>query len=169
MNLKSQAGIGIFATFLASAAMASSASAMEAPVELPLRALGTVLPMEPPTVRTGVPLPMPGTPVVEAPASGRVQEASLPQVPFTTGFPETRVAAPLPDLLGGRPLGQALLTAPSSDLAAVTPGASLGAPITLPRAEAQGVPGVVPLEVAVLAPKASGGMESHLGLDEPEK
>lgn len=64
MNLRSHAGMGILMTALASAAMAAPASAAEAPVVVPLQGLEPVIPMDAPTVATGVPLPVPGTPTV---------------------------------------------------------------------------------------------------------
>ncbi|GAA4907241.1 hypothetical protein ACFPM3_13355 [Streptomyces coeruleoprunus] len=173
MNVKSQVGTGILATCLASAAaaaLASPAAAAEAPVEVPLQPLGMVLPMEPPTVSTGVPLPMPGTPE----GVGRVGEGGLPELlllprtPIAGELPETEIAAPLPALLGGRPLGTALLTSPSSEVKTSTPGATLGEPLTLPKAESLGLPGVRLPSAGLLAPVLSGALESDLGLGGPD-
>ncbi|WP_175412820.1 hypothetical protein [Streptomyces sp. TRM64462] len=173
MNVKSQARTGMVAACFvsaAAAALASPAAAAEAPVEVPLQPLGAVLPMAPPTVSTGVPLLMPGTPE----GLGRTSEGGLPELillprtPVDSALPETEVAAPLPGLLGGRPLGTAMLKAPASAVETLTPGASLGEPLTLPRAETLGLPGVQLPQAGVLSPVLSGALESDLGLASPE-
>ncbi|WP_336323230.1 hypothetical protein [Streptomyces lavendofoliae] len=173
MNLKTQAGMGIVVTCLASAAMASPAAAAStvpvAPVDVPLHGLGTVLPTETPTLRTGVPIPLPGAPMgLTGHGEGKVQPLLVPQVPFTAGVPETLVSAPLPDVAGEEPMGRALLATPASELRATTPGAILGLPITLPRAETLGMPGAELPQAGLLAPTVTGALDSTLGLAQPE-
>jgi hypothetical protein len=173
MNLKSQAGMGIVVTCLASAAMASPAAAATtvpvAPVDVPLHGLGTVLPTETPTLRTGVPIPLPGAPMgLTGHGEGRFQPVLLPQLPVTSGIPETLVSAPLPDAAGEDPTGRALVAAPASELRATTPGAILGLPVTLPRAETLGMPGAELPPVGLLSPSVTGGLDSTLGLDGPK-
>ncbi|MFG3499266.1 hypothetical protein [Streptomyces sp. NPDC047928] len=169
MNVRSQAGAGVLVTCLASAALATPAAAAEAPVEVPLEALGTVLPMEPPTVRTGVPLPMPGTPQgLGATRDGRMQELLVPRTPLTAQSAGTRIAVPLPGLLGGRPLGTAAVTSPGTDLRTATPGATLGSPLSLPRGEALGLPDVELPQAGLLAPTLMGALESDMGLEPSE-
>ncbi|ORT59074.1 hypothetical protein [Streptomyces sp. CB03238] len=173
MNLKSQAGMGFVVTCLASAAMASPAAAAAAvpvaPVDVPLHGLGTVLPTETPTLRTGVPIPLPGAPMgLTGHGEGRVQPIHLPQLPFTTGVPETLVSAPLPNVVEGEPTGRALIAAPASEVQATTPGAILGSPVTLPRAESLGLPGLELPQVGFLAPTVTGALDSTLGLAQPK-
>lgn len=172
MNLKSQAGVGIVVTCLASAAMASPAAAAAAvpvaPVDVPLHGLGTVL-TETPTLRTGVPIPLPGAPMgLTGHGEGKVQPLLLPQLPVTTGIPETLVSAPLPSIVEGEPTGRAVVASPASEVQATTPGAILGLPVTLPRAESLGMPGVELPQVGFLAPTVSGALDSTLGLAQPE-
>ncbi|MFC8915398.1 hypothetical protein ACGF5F_19285 [Streptomyces sp. NPDC047821] len=174
MNSKSQAGVGIIVTCLASAAMASPAAAAAsvpvAPVDVPLHGLGTVLPTETPTLRTGVPIPLPGAPTgLTGHEQGRFQPVLLPQLPVAAGIPETLVSAPLPDVVEGEPTGRALLAAPASEVQATTPGAFLGLPVTLPRADSLGLPGAELPQAGFLAPTVSGALDSTLGLAQPKK
>lgn len=173
MNVKSQAGTGLVAACLvsaAAAAMAAPAAAAEAPVEVPLQPLSAVLPMAPPTLSTGVPLPMPGAPE----GLGRTTEGGLPELlllprtPVSGELPRTVLEAPLPGLLGGRPLGTAMLTSDRSDVETATPGATLGEPLSLPHAEGLGLPGVQLPQAGVLAPVLTGALDSDLGLGASE-
>ncbi|MEU7281932.1 hypothetical protein AB0A69_24620 [Streptomyces sp. NPDC045431] len=169
MNPKTQVGMGMVVTALASAASAAlatpAAAAPSAPVDVPLQPLGMVLPMAPPTVSTGVPIPMPGAPMgPTSAAQGRVQPLHLPQVPFTSTLPETLITASLPEVVENQPVTKALFSSPASDLQTTTPGAKVEAPITLPRPEALGLPNVELPQVGVLPPAVTGIMESHLGL-----
>ncbi|MDN3296146.1 hypothetical protein QWM81_19185 [Streptomyces ficellus] len=172
MNLKSQARVGIVVTSLASAVMATPAAAATAPVapvDVPLHGLRAVLPMEPPTLRTGVPLPMPGGPMgLTGHGEGTLQPLLLPQFPVTAGLPETLVSASLPDVVESQPLSRALVSAPASDARAITPGAVLGIPLTLPRAETRGLPGVELPRAGVLTPAVTAGLETTLGLARSE-
>ncbi|WP_236243202.1 hypothetical protein [Streptomyces sp. CC228A] len=170
MNVKSQAGTGLLAACLvsaAAAAMAAPAAAAEAPVEVPLQPLGAVLPMAPPSLSTGVPLLMPGAPE----GLGRTTEGGLPELlllprtPLGAELPETSLEAPLPGLLGGRPLGTAMLTSDRSDMSTSAPGASLGEPLSLaPQGGQSGLPGVQLPKAALLAPALSGALDTDLGL-----
>ncbi|KUH39897.1 hypothetical protein [Streptomyces kanasensis] len=173
MNVKSQVGAGILATCLASAAaaaLATPAAAAEAPVDLPLQSLGGVLPVTPPTVSTAMPLLTPGMPqdLGHVGEGGLPELTLLPRTPIGSEFPETRVGAPMPSLLGGRPLGTALLTSPRSDVETSAPGASLGEPLSLPRGGEPGLPGVRLPKAAALSPTLSGVLESDLGLSPQE-
>ncbi|MFF8831737.1 hypothetical protein [Streptomyces sp. NPDC015131] len=165
--------MGIFVTCLASAAMASPAAAAApsvpvAPVDVPLHGLGTVLPMETPTLRTGVPVPLPGGPMgFTEHGEGRMQPVVLPQLPLTTGVPETLVSAPLPSVVEGE-TGRAEVASPASAVQATTPGAILGSPLTLPRAESLGLPGAELPQAGFLTPTVTGALDSTLGLAQPE-
>ncbi|MFC8790245.1 hypothetical protein [Streptomyces cinereoruber] len=67
-------------TALASAAPAAPASAVEAPVIVPLEGLEPVLPMDAPTVATGVPVPMPGAPTGFQEGTGTLPGVTPPRV-----------------------------------------------------------------------------------------
>ena len=175
MNLRSQAGMGILMSALASAAMAStvsSAAATEAPVVLPLQGLETAAPgLDAPTVASGVPLPMPGAPT-GLHESGSLPDAGLPRVPVGSSVPETLVDAPLPELLDGSESGHALLTTPGSAVKTVTPGAVIGTPVAAPTGATgplglPGLPGLAEPQAGLLAPTFSGALDPTLGLQPP--
>ncbi|MEU5000758.1 hypothetical protein [Streptomyces sp. NPDC021622] len=136
----------------ATASAAPAEAAEHAPVAIPLSALGWALDTEAPEISTGVPIPRPGVP--DRPHIGKDRlfpDPSLPQVPFGTVLPATRVAAPLSDALGSTGPDQLDVTAPESDLNTATPGASIGAPLTRPRRE-RPIPGTALPHAALHAP-----------------
>ncbi|MFE0646851.1 hypothetical protein ACFW2Y_35435 [Streptomyces sp. NPDC058877] len=152
-------------TAFASAALAAPASAVEAPVVVPLQGLDPVLPMDAPTVATGVPVPMPGAPTGFQKGVGALPDVTLPSVPLTGTLPETVVDAPLPELLKGSEPGRALLSSPHSEMKAATPGAVLGNPVEAPRGNGlQGLPDLAKPQVGLLAPVLSGALDPQLGL-----
>ncbi|TXS26052.1 hypothetical protein EAO71_21890 [Streptomyces sp. ms191] len=163
MNLRSHAGLGILMTALASAAMAAPAVAADAPVVVPLQGLEPVIPMDAPTVATGVPLPVPGAPTGFQQGAG-LPDVTLPRLPVGSTLPETVVAAPLPEVLEGSEPGKALFTTPRSEMAAATPGATVGNPVVAPRGDRLGLPDLAVPEIGVLAPAATGALDSQLGL-----
>ncbi|MET9721083.1 hypothetical protein [Streptomyces zaomyceticus] len=165
MTLRSHAGMGLLMTALASAALAAPASAVEAPVLIPLQGLEPVLPMDAPTVATGVPVPMPGAPTGFQEGLGSLPDVTLPSVPLTGTLPETVVAAPLPEVLKDSEPGRALLVTPHSEMAAATPGAVLGNPVVAPEGDGlAGLPGVATPRAGLLPPMVSGALDSQLGL-----
>ncbi|WP_282696909.1 hypothetical protein [Streptomyces sp. CC208A] len=165
MNLRSHAGMGLLMTALASAAMATPAAAVEAPVVVPLQGLEPVLPMDAPTVATGVPVPVPGAPTGFQKGFGALPDVVLPSVPLTGTLPETVVAAPLPELLEGSEPGRALLATPHSEMQAATPGAILGNPLEAPRGNGlAGVPDLHVPQLGLVTPMLSGALDSQLGL-----
>lgn len=165
MTLRSQAGMGLLMTALASAAMAVPAAAVEAPVVVPLQGLEPVLPMDAPTVATGVPVPVPGAPTGFQKGLGALPDVTLPSVPLTGTLPETVVDAPLPELLEGSEPGRALLASPHSEMRAATPGAILGNPLEAPRGNGlAGLPDLAPPQLGLIAPTLSGALDSQLGL-----
>ncbi|MEV4424682.1 hypothetical protein ACN9M0_23350 [Streptomyces sp. R-07] len=165
MNLRSHAGMGLLMTALASAALASPAAAVEAPVIIPLQGLEPVLPMDAPTVATGVPVPMPGAPTGFQKGLGALPDVALPSVPLTGTLPETVVDAPLPELLKGSEPGRALLSSPHSEMKAATPGAVLGNPVEAPRGNGlAGLPDLAKPQVGLLTPVLSGALDPQLGL-----
>lgn len=168
MNLRSQAGMGILMTALASAAMAAPAAAADAPVIIPLQGLEPVIPMDAPTVTTGVPLPVPGAPTgFQEGQAGGLPDVTLPRVPLSTTLPKSVVAAPLPEVLEGSELGTALLATPRSPLAATTPGATVGNAVATPQTDRLGLPGFAVPEVGILTPAVTGALDSQMGLAQP--
>ncbi|MER6477503.1 hypothetical protein [Streptomyces filamentosus] len=165
MTLRSHAGMGLLMTALASAAMVAPASAVEAPVVVPLQGLDPVLPMDAPTVATGVPVPVPGAPTGFQKGLGSLPDVTLPSVPLAGTLPETVVDAPLPELLKGSEPGRALFATPHSEMKATTPGATLGHPVEAPRGDGlAGLPDLAEPRLGVIAPVLSGALDSQLGL-----
>jgi hypothetical protein len=168
MNLRSQAGMGILMTALASAAMAAPTAAAEAPVIVPLQGLEPAIPMDAPSVTSGVPLPVTAGPTgFHEGRAGGLPDATLPRVPVASTLPETLVAAPLPEVIDGSTLGTALLTTPRSPLKATTPGAIVGTPVDATGDNRLGLPEIVEPEVGLLAPAVTGALDSQLGLAQP--
>ncbi|MEU6879784.1 hypothetical protein [Streptomyces sp. NPDC046712] len=155
-------------TALASAAMAAPAAAAEAPVVVPLQGLEPVIPMDAPSVATGVPLPVPGGPTgFQEGQSGFLPDVTLPRVPVASTVPRTLVAAPLPEVIEGSEPGKALFATPSAPVRATTPGATVGNPVVTPRGDRLGLPDLAVPEVGVLTPAVSGALDSQLGLAQP--
>ncbi|WP_369146191.1 hypothetical protein [Streptomyces sp. R44] len=152
-------------TAFASAALASPAAAVEAPVIVPLQGLDPVLPMDAPTVATGVPVPMPGAPTGFQKGLGALPDVALPSVPLTGTLPETVVDAPLPELLKGSEPGHALLSSPHREMKAATPGAVVGNPLEAPRGNGlEAIPDLTEPQVGLLTPVLSGALDPQLGL-----
>ncbi|MER7945990.1 hypothetical protein ABTY59_01195 [Streptomyces sp. NPDC096079] len=165
MTLRSHAGMGLLMTALASAALASPAAAVEAPVIVPLQGLEPVLPMDAPTVATGVPVPMPGAPTGFQKGLGSLPDVALPSVPLTGTLPETVVDAPLPQVLKGSEPGRALFSSPHSEMEAATPGAVVGNPVEAPHGNGlAGLPDLTKPQVGLLTPVLSGALDPQLGL-----
>ncbi|MFJ3581385.1 hypothetical protein ACIPPS_03975 [Streptomyces sp. NPDC090127] len=154
-------------TALASAAMASPAVAADAPVVVPLQGLEPLIPMDAPTVASGVPLPVPGGPTGFQKGRSGLPDVSLPRVPFTSTLPQTVLAAPLPEVVEGSEPGEALFTTPRSEMAATTPGAVVGNPVVTPRGDRLGLPDLAVPEVGVVTPALRGALGSQLGLAQP--
>ncbi|WP_229818847.1 hypothetical protein [Streptomyces lateritius] len=160
--------MGILMTALASAAMAAPASAAEAPVVVPLQGLEPAIPMDAPTVASGVPLPAPGGHTGFHPGhSGALSDVNVPHVPLSSTLPGTVVDAPLPEVIEGSEPGKALFTSPRSPLKAATPGATVGNPVGMPSGDRFGMPEVSAPNVGVLAPALNGVLEPQLGLAAP--
>lgn len=162
MNLRSHAGLGLLATALASAVMATPAAA-DAPVVVPLQGLEPVIPMDAPTIATGVPTPVPGAPTGFQEGVGSLPDLTLPRIPLDSTLSETDIAAPLPELLRDSRPGTAALTSPRSEMKAVTPGATLGNVVRTPQA-GHILPGFEAPEVGLLTPALNGALDPQLGL-----
>lgn len=152
-------------TALASAALASPAAAVEAPVIVPLQGLEPILPMGAPTVESGVPVPIPGAPTGFHQGHGPMPDIALPSMPLTGTLPKTVVDAPLPELLTGSRTGRTLLSTPQSDMKAATPGAVVGNPVKDPRGNGlASLPELVAPQIGLLGPVLSGDLDGQLGL-----
>lgn len=150
----------------ASPAAAGTPPVPSVPVTLPLEHLETVLPVETPELRTGVPVPVPGVPDGPRYAAGRMlPEKVVPAVPFGTQLPETNVELPVKDPLGEDNLGVVRAVAEASDLALTAPGASVGAPVSAPRPHLFGFPEPVLPEVGLAAPMLRGTPAATLFVD----
>ncbi|WP_223182837.1 MULTISPECIES: hypothetical protein [unclassified Streptomyces] len=152
-------------TALASAALAAPAAAVEAPVVVPLQGLEPLLPMDAPTIATGVPVPVPGAPTGFQKGLGTLPGLALPSVPLTGTLPGTLVDAPLPELLRDSDPGHARLSSPHSEILTSTPGAVLGNPLTAPRGNGlDGLPDLGDPQLGLLSPVLSGALDPQLGL-----
>lgn len=163
MNLLSHAGLGLLAAALASAALVPTASA-DAPVVVPLQGLEPVLPMDAPTVATGVPTPIPGAPTGFHEGTGALPDLTLPRLPLASTLSETDIAAPLPEVLRGSEPGTAELTSPRSEMQAVTPGATVGNALHAPQGDPLGLPWLGVPEVGLFTPALNGALDPQLGL-----
>ncbi|MFF5974108.1 hypothetical protein ACFY7C_21555 [Streptomyces sp. NPDC012769] len=163
MNLRSHAGLGLLAAAFASAALATPATA-DAPVIVPLQGLEPVLPMDAPSVATGVPTPIPGAPTGFHEGVGGLPDLTLPRIPLSSTLSETDVAAPLPEVLRDSEPGTAALTSPRSEMKAVTPGATVGNPVADPHGAPLGLPELGVPQVGVLTPALNGALDPQLGL-----
>ncbi|MFJ3900756.1 hypothetical protein [Streptomyces sp. NPDC090025] len=163
MNLRSHAGLGVLAAAIASAAFASPAAA-DAPVVVPLQGLDQVLPMDAPTLETGVPTPIPGAPTGFHEGVGTLPDLTLPQIPLASTLSETDIAAPLPEVLRDSEPGTAELTSPRSDMRALTPGATVGNPVLSPTGKGLGLPELKHPDAGLLTPALTGDLAPQLGL-----
>jgi hypothetical protein len=135
------------------------------PLTLPLESLETVLPLEAPVLRAGVPVPVPGAPDAPRHVTGRLlPEGAVPAVPFTTELPETLLQLPVENPLGEGRLGAARVVSKASDVKLTGPGASLGAPLSEPRPRLFGQPEPTLPQVALITPVLRGDPAAGLFL-----
>ncbi|MFG2605847.1 hypothetical protein ACGFT2_20230 [Streptomyces sp. NPDC048514] len=129
-----------------------AAAAGTVPVTVPLGGVSKALDMEVPHVGAELPLVRPGAPDGPRYVTGRLlPERTLPQLPVNSALPGLDARSPLPHVLGDG-FDHVDVDAPASDLRALTPGLSLDAPLTAPRADNSGLPQTKLPEVGVLAP-----------------
>jgi hypothetical protein len=150
---------GTFAAVITcvAAAVATPAGAADGvPVAVPFQGAEHALDMEMPRVSGTVPLLKPGSPDGPRYVEGRLlPDRALPQLPVTAGLPELDLRTPVPRVLGDS-FDHLGATTPDSTVRALTPGASLDAPLTAPRPEMLGLPAAKLPEVGVLAPVLQG-------------
>ncbi|WP_438293220.1 hypothetical protein [Streptomyces sp. HUAS TT7] len=136
MGITSRTGLaGVMACMATAAAVAPAAAEVPAvPINIPLFVLNTALPIDAPTLRTGMPLPIPGAPNGPRYVKGKVLPTNMvPAIPFDSALPSTHISTPLPNPVTSGNIGTPELVSPGSELRAATPGADLGAPISRPE------------------------------------
>ncbi|MEU3467677.1 hypothetical protein ABZ716_07095 [Streptomyces sp. NPDC006687] len=153
-------------TCMAAAGAASPAVADSVPVGVPLDAVRTTLGVPTPQVATAVPMPVVGAP--EAPVLHKgdlLPTPLLPAVPIATDLGLTQVTSPVPNLLGAKETdGEGAVESPATTVLTRTPGAVLGAPLTMPDGGNYGIPNLTTPKLGVLAPEVIGAPSALLGL-----
>lgn len=153
MKLTTRGSLAAVLACMASAVAAAPAVADSVPVTLPLESLETAVPIEAPELRTGVPLLMPGTPEGPRHVTGALlPQGTLPAVPISSELPDTLLELPVENPLGEGNLGVAQAQTVESDMELKSPGASLGAPLTPPAADAFGLPEPALPQAALVTP-----------------
>ncbi|MET9320571.1 hypothetical protein ABZX75_10355 [Streptomyces sp. NPDC003038] len=153
-------------TCLAAAGAATPAVADSVPVGVPLEAVETTLGVPAPRVATGVPVPLVGAPDVPRHHRGDLLPTPLlPTVPIGAELGNTLVTSPVPNLLGKPETdGEGIVDAPATTLRSRTPGAIVGAPLTMPNGGNFGLPDVVAPKLGLVAPELIGAPSALLGL-----
>ncbi|MEV0224772.1 hypothetical protein [Streptomyces sp. NPDC050704] len=151
-------------TCVAAAVATPAVAADSVPVAVPLDGVEHALNMEMPTVGGTVPLIMPGRPDGPRYVEGRLlPDRAIPQLPVTSDLPSLNLRTPVPHVLGDA-FDHVAAGTPTSDLRALTPGATLDAPLTAPRADKLGLPALQLPEAGVLAPVLQAAPGADLGL-----
>lgn len=137
---------GAIATALActaAACAASTAAAADHPgVTVPLDGVKHSLGLQTPEVTSTLPVPLPGGDF-EGPryVEGKLlPERAVPQIPVGNALPDVQLTAPLTDVVGEDSLKSVDLSARGSDVYALTPGATLEAPLGTPGADGTALP-----------------------------
>uniref|UniRef100_A0AAU2JWG7 ATP-binding protein n=1 Tax=Streptomyces sp. NBC_00049 TaxID=2903617 RepID=A0AAU2JWG7_9ACTN len=169
MKMTARGSIAALMTCLAAAGAATPAVAQSVPVGVPLDAVETTLGADIPHVATGVPVPVVGAPEAPVHHSGDLLPTPLlPVVPIGTQLGDTLVTSPVPNLLGAPETdGEGSLDAPATTMRARTPGAVVGAPLTMPDGSNSGLPNLTKPELGLTAPEIVGAPTALLGLGTP--
>ncbi|KIF07145.1 hypothetical protein PL81_03675 [Streptomyces sp. RSD-27] len=166
MKMTARGSIAALMTCMAAAAATSPALADSVPVGVPLEAVETTLGVPAPQVATAVPMPVVGAP--EAPVHHKgdlLPTPLLPAVPVAADLGLTKVASPVPNLLGSKETdGKGTLESPATTVVTRTPGAVLGAPLTMPDGSNYGIPNLTTPKLGVVAPDLVGSPSALLGL-----
>ncbi|MGX1914620.1 hypothetical protein ACWIID_38225 [Streptomyces phaeochromogenes] len=151
-------------TCVAAAVATPAVAADGIPVAVPLDGVENSLNMEMPRVGGTLPLPTPGSPDGPRYVEGRLlPDRAVPQLPVTSDLPSLDLRTPVPRVLGDT-FDHVAASTPTSDLRALTPGASLDAPLTAPQADKLGLPAPKLPEVGLLAPVLQAAPGANLGL-----
>ncbi|UQX03519.1 hypothetical protein [Streptomyces sp. RerS4] len=153
-------------TCMAAVGAASPAVADAVPVDVPLDAVETTLGVAAPRVATAVPMPVVGAPEAPRHHTGDLLPTPLlPVVPIATELGATRIASAVPNLAGAPETdGEGSVESPASTLLARSPGAIVGAPLSMPDGGNFGLPNVVTPKLGLTAPELIGAPSALLGL-----
>ncbi|MFI1153007.1 MULTISPECIES: hypothetical protein [Streptomyces] len=153
-------------TCMAAAGAATPAVADSVPVGVPLDAVKTTLGVDTPRVATAVPMPVVGAPEAPRYHSGDLLPSPiLPVLPVSTELGDTLVGAPVPNLLGDpKTDGEGTLESPATNVLTRTPGAIVGAPLTMPDGSNYGIPNLTTPKLGLTAPELVGTPAALLGL-----
>lgn len=166
MKMTARGSIAALMTCMAAAGAATPAVADSVPVGVPLDAVKTTLGVDTPRVATAVPMPIVGAPDAPRYHKGDLLPSPLlPVLPISTELGNTLVGAPVPNLLGDpKTDGEGTLETPATDLLTRTPGAVVGAPLTLPNGANYGIPDLTTPKLGLTAPELIGAPSALLGL-----
>ncbi|GGZ60588.1 hypothetical protein GCM10010371_20140 [Streptomyces subrutilus] len=166
MKMTARGSIAVLMTCMAAAGAATPAVADSVPVGVPLDAVETTLGVDTPRVATGVPVPVVGAPDVPRHHRGDMLPTPLlPSVPIGTELGNTLIASPVPNLAGTPETdGEGTLDAPATTLRTRTPGAVVGAPLTMPDGSDFGLPHLTAPKLGLIAPELTGAPSALLGL-----
>ncbi|MCX5375289.1 hypothetical protein [Streptomyces sp. NBC_00091] len=153
-------------TCMAAAAAASPAVANSVPVGVPLDAVETTMGVPVPHLATAVPVPVVGAPEAPRHHTGDLLPTPLlPVVPIAADLGATKLTSPVPNLAGEPETdGEGSLESPATTLLTRTPGAIVGAPLTMPDASNSGVPNLTVPKLGLIAPDVIGTPTALLGL-----
>lgn len=169
MKMTARGSIAARLTCMAAAGAATPALAEGVPVAVPLEAVEGALGVEAPRIGTAVPLPVAGAP--EAPVMRQgdmLPTALLPSVPIATDLGSPLVTSPVPNLAGHPETdAEGSGESPATTVHTRTPGAVVGAPLTMPDGSNFGLPNLTAPELGVLAPELTGAPQALLGLAMP--
>ncbi|GGQ27709.1 MULTISPECIES: hypothetical protein [Streptomyces] len=169
MKMTARGSIAALLTCMAAAGVATPAVADGVPVGVPLEGVETTTGLDVPRIATAVPLPVVGAPEAPRMHKGEMLPSPLlPAVPIATELGETLVTSPLPNL-AGRPEtdGEGSLESPATTVRTRTPGAVVGAPLTMPDGSNFGLPNLTKPKLGLLAPEVTGAPEALLGVALP--
>ncbi|MEU3721450.1 hypothetical protein [Streptomyces sp. NPDC031705] len=164
--MTARGSIAALMTCMAAAAAASPAAADSVPVGVPLEAVETTLGVAAPHLATGVPVPIVGAPEAPRYHTGNLLPAPLlPMVPIAADLGATRLSSAVPNLAGEPATdGEGSLESPASTLRTRTPGANVGAPLTMPDGGNFGLPNLTAPDLGLIAPEVVGAPTALLGL-----
>ncbi|MCC0095413.1 hypothetical protein K7B10_11575 [Streptomyces flavotricini] len=166
MKMTARGSIAALMTCMAAAGAATPAVADSVPVGVPLDAVKTTLGVDTPRVATAVPMPVVGAPEAPRYHSGDLLPSPiLPVLPVSTELGDTLVGAPVPNLLGDpKTDGEGTLESPATNVLTRTPGAIVGAPLTMPDGSNYGIPNLTTPKLGLTAPELVGTPAALLGL-----
>ncbi|MEV0411860.1 hypothetical protein AB0I68_13930 [Streptomyces sp. NPDC050448] len=164
--MTARGSMAVLMTCMAAAGAATPAMADSVPVGVPLDAVKTTLGVDTPRVATAVPVPVVGAPEAPRHHTGDLLPSPvLPVLPIGTQLGSTLVGAPVPNLLGDpKTDAEGTLEAPATDLLARTPGAAVGAPLTMPDGDNFGIPDLAVPKLGLTTPEPAGAPTTLLGL-----